>query len=176
MRVHHLKPAEGSRKKKIRVARGESGKRGKTAGRGTKGQKARNSTRVGFEGGQTPLHRRLPKMRGFKNPFRVEFEIVNVDRLEKEFKAGDEITPEALRAKGLVPKRQRPVKILGQGEISKAFTVKVDAASKSAAEKIRAAGGTVETSIEAVRKARDELRTKRRKQPRVKSAGAQGAD
>lgn len=176
MRVHHLKPAEGSRKKKIRAARGEGGRRGKTAGRGTKGQKARNTTRVGFEGGQTPLHRRLPKMRGFKNPFRVEFDIVNIERLEKEFKAGDEITPETLRAKGLIPKRKRPVKILGQGEISKAVTVKVDAASESAAEKIRAAGGTVETSIEAARQARDELRTKRRKQPRAKTAEAPGAD
>lgn len=176
MRVHHLKPAEGSRKKKIRAGRGEGGKRGKTAGRGTKGQKARNTTRVGFEGGQTPLHRRLPKMRGFKNPFRVEFDIVNIERLEKEFKAGDVVTSEVLREKGLIPKSRRPVKVLGQGEISKALTVKVDAASASASEKLRGAGGTVETTIEAAREARDQLRTKRRKGPKAKTAEASGAD
>lgn len=163
MKVHHLKPAEGSKKSRIRAGRGESGHRGKTAGRGMKGQKARGKTRVGFEGGQTPLQRRLPKMRGFKNPFRVEFDIVNVGKVDAAFKSGEAVTPESLRDRGLVRKSKRPVKILGQGEVKTSLKVKVDAMSATASEKIRAAGGTAETTIEAVREAREARKTKRRK-------------
>lgn len=163
MKVHHLKPAEGSRKQKIRVGRGESGHRGKTAGRGTKGQKARTNTRIGFEGGQTPLYRRLPKMRGFKNPFKVEFDVVNLSRVDAAYSAGDEVTRESLREKGLIRKGDKPIKVLGEGEATKALIVRVDAASKGAVKKIVDAGGSVETTIEASRQWRDERRTKRRK-------------
>ena len=142
MKVHDLKPATGSRQSKHRVGRGIAGKGGKTAGRGMKGQGARGNVPPGFEGGQTPLTRRTPKRKGFNNPFRVEYEPVNLDSLD-QFAAGAEVTPETLRAHGLVPKRGY-VKVLGRGEVTKALTVRAHGFSKSAADKIRAAGGTVE--------------------------------
>ncbi|UCG41633.1 MAG: 50S ribosomal protein L15 [Acidimicrobiia bacterium] len=142
MRLHDLKPAEGSKKKKIRVGRGEGGRRGKTAGRGTKGAKARGSLPPWFEGGRTPIHRQLPHLRGFKNPNRVEYNPVNVGSLEV-FAAGTEITPDMLRANGLA-KKKGLVKILGDGDLSVKLTVKAHAVSASAKEKIEAAGGSVE--------------------------------
>lgn len=142
LKLHHLSPAPGSKKKKIRVGRGEGGRRGKTAGRGTKGLKARNTLRPGFEGGQTPLAMRLPKLRGFKNPNKEEFAIVNVSSFEG-FDAGSEVTPETLRDKGLIRHRGR-VKVLAEGDLDKALTVKAHAFSASAKEKIEKAGGTVE--------------------------------
>ncbi len=142
LKLHHLRPAEGSKKKKIRVGRGESGRRGKTAGRGTKGLKARNKVRPGFEGGQMPLQRRLPKLKGFRNPNRIEYTVVNVERLA-EFDAGSTVTPDELRAHGLIKARGK-VKVLGQGEIDRPLTVKAHAFSLGAVEKIQAAGGTVE--------------------------------
>ena len=142
MKLHHLKPAEGSKKAKIRVGRGESGRRGKTAGRGTKGQKARSKVRMGFEGGQMPLQRRLPKLKGFKNRNKEVFAVINVERLE-DFDAGSTITPEVLRAGGFVKQRGR-VKVLGEGELTKKLDVHAHAFSLGAVEKIKAAGGTVE--------------------------------
>ena len=142
MKIHDLKPAEGSKKTKLRVGRGEGGKRGKTAGRGTKGQKARSKVRRGFEGGQMPLQRRLPKAKGFRNPNKEYFALINVERLE-EFDAGATVTPDDLRERGMVKKRGR-VKVLGEGEIAKALTVHAHAFSLGAVEKIKAAGGTVE--------------------------------
>lgn len=142
IKLHDLKPAPGSRKRKIRVGRGEGGRRGKTAGRGTKGQKARGNTKPGFEGGQMPLQRRVPKLKGFKNPFRVEYNVINLDVLEG-FDAGTEVSPEFLKDRGLVHHKGL-VKILGNGEITKALTVSANAFSRSAADKIRAAGGTAE--------------------------------
>lgn len=141
LRVHDLKPAPGAKKAKIRVGRGE-GSKGKTAGRGTKGTHARNTVRLGFEGGQMPMHMRLPKLRGFKNPFRVEFQVVNLERLEVAFPAGGDVTVEALVEAGLVRKNQL-VKVLGQGDISVALNLTVDAWSASAKEKIEAAGGSL---------------------------------
>ena len=140
MKLHHLKPAEGSRKDRTRVGRGRAGARGKTAGRGTKGTGARKSMRLGFEGGQMPLVRRLPKRPGFTNPNRVAFAVVNVGDLEA-FKG--EVDPQALHAKGMV-RKGAPVEILGQGELSKAVTVRAQAFSASAKAKIEAAGGTAE--------------------------------
>ena len=142
MKLHHLKPAEGSKQRKIRVGRGESGRRGKTAGRGTKGQKARGKVRPGFEGGQMPLQRRLPKLKGFKNRNKEYFALINVGRLE-EFDAGATVTPDVLRELGMVKKRGR-VKVLGEGELSKGLTVHAHAFSLGAVEKIKSAGGTVE--------------------------------
>ena len=142
MKLHHLRPPEGSKKRKIRVGRGESGRRGKTAGRGTKGLKARSKVRRGFEGGQMPLQRRMPKLPGFKNPNRVEYIVLNVGRLS-EFDAGSTVTVDDLRARGLV-KHRGLVKVLGEGEIDRALTVKAHAFSQGAVEKIQAAGGTVE--------------------------------
>lgn len=141
LKLHHLKPADGSKKKKIRVGRGESGRRGKTAGRGTKGTKARNTVRPGFEGGRVPLQRRLPHLRGFKNPNRDPFTVVNVEALNA-FAAGTTVTPDTLRSAGLVKKKGR-VKVLGEGDLSTSLTVQVHACSASAREKIEAAGGTV---------------------------------
>ncbi len=142
MKIHDLKPAVGSNRPRKRVGRGIGGKGGKTAGRGTKGQGARDTIPVGFEGGQLPLAMRVPKLRGFNNPFRVEYQAINLDVLAE---AGlDEVTPEALHGKGLVRKGAL-VKILGRGEISTAMTVKAHKFSKSAEEAITAAGGTVET-------------------------------
>lgn len=142
LKLHHLSPAPGSKKKKIRVGRGEGGRRGKTAGRGTKGLKARSSLRPGFEGGQTPLAMRLPKLRGFKNPNKEEFAIVNLSTFA-EFEAGSEVTPEALRVKGLIRHKGR-VKVLAEGELDRALTVKAHAFSASAKSKIEKAGGSAE--------------------------------
>ena len=140
LKVHHLRPAEGAKKAKTRVGRGEASK-GKTAGRGMKGTKARYQVKAGFAGGQLPLHMRLPKLRGFKNPFRVEFQVVNLDKISELFPEGGEVTVEALVAKGAVRKNE-PVKVLGSGELTVKVDVKVNAFSSSAAEKIAAAGGS----------------------------------
>ena len=141
LKVHHLRPAPGAKTAKTRVGRGEASK-GKTAGRGTKGTKARYQVPARFEGGQMPLHMRLPKLKGFKNPNRVEFQVVNVAMIEKLFPEGGEVTVDELVARGAVRKGQ-PVKVLGQGEISVAITVSADAFSSVARDKIIAAGGTV---------------------------------
>ncbi|MFC3300099.1 50S ribosomal protein L15 [Arthrobacter agilis] len=141
LKVHHLRPAPGAKTAKTRVGRGE-GSKGKTAGRGTKGTAARYQVKAGFAGGQLPLHMRLPKLRGFKNPFRVEFQVVNLDKLSELYPAGGDVTVENLVANGAVRKNQ-PVKVLGTGEITVAVNVSADAFSASAAEKIVAAGGTV---------------------------------
>ncbi|MEV6792636.1 50S ribosomal protein L15 [Streptomyces sp. NPDC051320] len=141
LKVHNLRPAPGAKTAKTRVGRGEASK-GKTAGRGTKGTKARYQVPERFEGGQMPLHMRLPKLKGFKNPFRTEFQVVNLDRLGALYPEGGEVTVADLVAKGAVRKNSL-VKVLGQGEISVALTVTVDAVSGSAKEKIAAAGGTV---------------------------------
>lgn len=145
MKVHDLKPAPGSNPKKKRVGRGIAARRGKTAGTGTKGQGTRDTIKPGFEGGQTPLTRRIPKAKGFKNPFRIEYTVINLDGLD-DFEAGSEITPETLRARGLVHKHGL-VKVLGRGEVTKPLTVKVHAFSEAAAQAIRAAGGTTETLL-----------------------------
>lgn len=144
MRLHDLAPAPGSRKNRKRKGRGVGSGLGKTAGRGTKGHKARSGggVRPGFEGGQMPLHRRLPK-RGFKNVFQTPVEIINVRDLNR-FASGSVIDQEALLSAGLVTRRARQVKVLGQGDIQIPLTLKVTAASKSAREKIEAAGGSVE--------------------------------
>jgi len=143
MKVHDLKPAPGSTRPKRRVGRGIAGKRGKTAGRGMKGQGARGSVPPRFEGGQTPLHRRTPEMKGFHNPFRVEYHVVNLDALE-QFEPGADVDPEMLRGRGLVAKRGL-VKILGRGEVSRSLTVKAHAFSRSAVQAIEAVGGRTET-------------------------------
>jgi large subunit ribosomal protein L15 len=142
MKIHDLKPAAGSKKTKLRVGRGIGGKGGKTAGRGMKGQGARGSVKPGFEGGQTPLARRTPKLKGFNNPFRVEYHVVNLDTLE-EFSVGTEIGPEELREHGLVAKRGL-VKVLGRGAITKSLTVRAHAFSASAKQAIEGAGGSIE--------------------------------
>ncbi|MEW9670180.1 50S ribosomal protein L15 [Ammoniphilus sp. 3BR4] len=144
MKLHELKPAEGSRKERKRVGRGTSSGWGKTAGRGHKGQKARSGggVRPGFEGGQNPLYRRLPK-RGFTNPNRVEYAEVNLDKLNR-FEANTEITPELLLETGVISSLKDGVKILGNGELTVALTVKANKFSQSAVEKIEAAGGKTE--------------------------------
>lgn len=142
LKLHHLVPAPGSKKAKIRVGRGEGGRRGKTAGRGTKGLKARNSLRPGFEGGQMPMVRRIPKLGGFTNVNKEYFAIVNVGTLDEAYPAGAEVTIDDLRAKGLVKHKGR-VKVLGEGEITHAVTVHAHAVSGAAREKIESAGGTV---------------------------------
>jgi large subunit ribosomal protein L15 len=144
LKIHNLRPAPGAKTPKTRVGRGEASK-GKTAGRGTKGTKARYQVRESFEGGQTPLHMRLPKLKGFKNPFKVEYQVVNLDRIASLYPEGGEVTVDGLVAKGAV-RKNRPVKVLGQGEVSVALTVTVDAVSDSAREKITAAGGSVTES------------------------------
>jgi large subunit ribosomal protein L15 len=141
VKVHDLRPAPGATRDRKRVGRGIAGKGGKTAGRGTKGQGARNSVRPGFEGGQMPLARRVPKLKGFKNPFRVEYVVVNLDVLNEV--EGDEVTPETLRGRGLVHKHGL-VKVLGRGEITRAVRVQAHAFSRSAEQAITAAGGSVE--------------------------------
>ena len=141
LKVHHLRPAPGAKTAKTRVGRGEASK-GKTAGRGTKGTKARYQVPERFEGGQMPLHMRLPKLRGFKNPFRVEYQVVNLDKLSALYPDGGDVTVADLVAKGAVRKGQ-PVKVLGTGEITVKVSVAVDAYSGSAKEKILAAGGSV---------------------------------
>lgn len=142
MKLHHLKPSPGSKKARVRVGRGEGGRRGKTAGRGTKGTKARNTVPAWFEGGQMPIYRRLPKLKGFKNRNKEVFAVVNVERLE-DFAKGSVIGPDELRAKGLVKKRGK-VKVLGEGALTKSLTVRAHAFSVGAVERIEAAGGTVE--------------------------------
>lgn len=141
MKVHDLKPAEGSRTRRKRKGRGIGGKGGKTAGRGTKGQRARNTVRVGFEGGQLPLQQRMPKLRGFNNPFRVAYQAVNLDTITES--GLTEVNPETLLAKGLISKGAL-VKVLGRGELTGAVTVKAHAFSASAEAAITGAGGTVE--------------------------------
>ncbi|MGB8940298.1 MAG: 50S ribosomal protein L15 [Streptomyces sp.] len=141
LKVHNLRPAPGAKTAKTRVGRGEASK-GKTAGRGTKGTNARYQVPERFEGGQMPLHMRLPKLKGFKNPFKTEFQVVNLDKLSALFPEGGEVTVEGLVAKGAVRKNSL-VKVLGQGEVTVALQVTVDAVSGSAKEKITAAGGTV---------------------------------
>ena len=143
MKLHHLKPAPGSRRKPVRVGRGKGSGKGKTAGRGTKGLYARNTLPVGFEGGQMPLQRRLPKLGGFTNRNRVEFSPVNVERLNT-FERGAVVDPAALASRGLVRKRRAPVKILGRGELEVGLTVRAHAFSASAREKIERAGGQAE--------------------------------
>jgi large subunit ribosomal protein L15 len=141
LKVHHLRPVPGSNTPKTRVGRGE-GSKGKTAGRGTKGTKARYQVKVGFEGGQMPLHMRTPKLRGFKNPFRVEYQVVNLEKLAELYPKGGEVTVGDLVAKGAVRKNEK-VKVLGTGDISVKLNVSVDKVSGSAEQKIVAAGGTV---------------------------------
>jgi len=141
IKIHDLQPAPGSNKRKKRVGRGIAGKGGKTAGRGTKGQKARDTVPASFEGGQMPLHMRVPKLKGFNNPFRVEYQAINLDTIEASELT--DVTPETLHAKGLTHKGAL-VKVLGRGELSRAVNVKAHAFSKSAEAAITAAGGTVE--------------------------------
>ena len=143
MKLHDLRPADGSRKERTRVGRGIAAGKGKTAGRGTKGQKARagGSIPPWFEGGQTPLHMRIPKLRGFKNPFRVEFQIVNLDKISALFPDGGTVGVADLVEKGAVRSGQ-PVKVLGNGDITVAVQVSAHAFSASAKEKIAAAGGS----------------------------------
>lgn len=141
LKLHHLRPAPGAKTAKTRVGRGE-GSKGKTAGRGTKGTKARYQVPAAFEGGQMPLHMRLPKLRGFKNPFRKEYQVVNLAKLAELYPNGGEVTIADLVAKGAVRKSEL-VKVLGTGEVSVKLTVNVDAVSASAKEKIEAAGGSV---------------------------------
>ena len=140
LKLHHLRPAPGAKTAKTRVGRGE-GSKGKTAGRGTKGTRARNAVSAAFEGGQMPLHMRLPKMKGFKSPFRVESQVVNLDRLSELYPDGGEVTPESLVARGAV-RDNLPVKILGGGDVQVALHVSAHAFSSSAKEKIAAAGGS----------------------------------
>ena len=141
LKVHHLRPAAGAKKDKTRVGRGE-GSKGKTAGRGTKGTKARYSVRPGFEGGNLNFVMRAPKLRGFKNPFRVEYQVVNLDKLAELYPKGGDVTITDLVAKGAVRKNEK-VKVLGQGDIAVKLTVAVDKVSSSAEQKIVAAGGSV---------------------------------
>ena len=141
IKLHDLRPAKGEKKKKTRVGRGE-GSKGKTAGRGTKGTKARNTVRVGFEGGQMPLHMRTPKLRGFKNPFRVEYQVVNLEKLSELYPNGGDVTISDLVAKGAVRKNEK-VKVLGDGDIAVKLNIAVDKVSSSAEQKIVAAGGSI---------------------------------
>ena len=142
LKVHHLRPSPGARTPKTRVGRGEGGAKGKTAGRGTKGTKARNQVSARFEGGQMPLHMRLPKLRGFTNPARVTFQVVNLDRLAQLYPKGGSVTVADLVAKGAVRAGEK-VKVLGTGSVDVALDVVVDAWSAAAKEKIVAAGGSV---------------------------------
>ena len=147
MKLHELSPNAGSRKRRKRVGRGDSSGLGKTAGRGEKGQKSRtgSSIRPFFEGGQIPLFRRLPK-RGFNSPDHIEYTLVNLTILEDNFAAGDVVDAESLRAKNLLGKTERMIKILANGEITKALTVKADKFSAAAKAKIEAVGGKVEVT------------------------------
>jgi large subunit ribosomal protein L15 len=145
MSLSNLRPPKGAKHAKKRVGRGQGSGQGKTAGRGHKGAKSRSGFKFkrGFEGGQMPLHRRVPK-RGFHNPFRVVYDVVNLDTLGLRFDVGTVVTPELLREQGLVPEGGRPVKVLARGEVGKALTVRAHKFSGRAAEKITAAGGTTE--------------------------------
>ena len=140
LKLHHLRPAPGAKTARTRVGRGEASK-GKTAGRGTKGTKARYQVPAAFEGGQMPIHMRLPKLKGFKNPFKVEFQVVNLDRISALFPEGGDVSVADLVAKGAV-RKGLPVKVLGQGDISVAVQVTADKFSGSARDKIAAAGGS----------------------------------
>ncbi len=142
IRLHHLKPAVGSNPRKIRVGRGDRGRRGKTAGRGTKGTGARGQVPAWLEGGNMPLIRTQPKLPGFNNPNKIYYSVINVDRLNDLFEAGAEVNYESLLALGVV-RKGRPVKVLAHGEISKKLTINVDKISGQAREKITAAGGTI---------------------------------
>ncbi len=150
MALNNLRPPRGAKHSKKRVGRGPGSGHGKTASRGSKGAKSRSGFRHkrGFEGGQMPLHRRVPK-RGFTNPFRLEYEVINLDRLAEVFDAGSAVTPEVLHERGLVRRLGLPVKVLGRGELAKALTVRAHKFSASAAQKIAAAGGTAERIGEA---------------------------
>lgn len=141
IKLHHLRPAPGSKSAKIRVGRGEGGKRGKTAGRGTKGTGARKNVPARFEGGQMPLHMRLPKLKGFTNPNRVEFQVVNLRDIERLFPEGGQISIADLIAKGAVRKNE-PVKVLGDGKLTVKVDISVNKFTGSAKEKITAAGGS----------------------------------
>lgn len=140
LRLHHLRPAPGAKTTKTRVGRGEAGK-GKTAGRGTKGSKARGQVPASFEGGQMPVHMRLPKLRGFKNPFRVEYQVVNLERIALLYPLGGEVTAGDLVARGAA-RAGHPVKVLGTGELAVAVQVSAHAFSGAARSKIQAAGGS----------------------------------
>jgi large subunit ribosomal protein L15 len=142
VKLHELAPAPGARQRKIRVGRGRAGRRGKTAGRGTKGARARGEIPARYEGGQIPLHMRVPKLPGFKPINRVEYTVINLDKLN-DFEPGASVTPELLRSRGMVRKKG-PVKVLGRGEISKALQVQANAFSSTAVSKIEAAGGSTE--------------------------------
>ena len=143
MKLHHLRPAPGSTKERVRKGRGEAAGKGKTAGRGSKGTGARGRMRLGFEGGQMPLQRRIPKLKGFTPPNRVEWSVVNVDRLAEALPDGGEIDPDGFVAAGLA-RKNTPIKVLGRGEVAVALRVKAHAFSSSAAAKLTAAGGSVE--------------------------------
>ena len=147
MKLHDLKPDKGAHRRKTRVGQGISAGKGKTAGRGTKGQGARTGGGKGpyFEGGQLPLVRRLPFKKGFSSPFKIAYQVVNVDQLERHFKRGEEVNPMALASKGLVKEVDGPIKILGGGELKAALVVKAHGFTQSAQEKIEKAGGSVET-------------------------------
>ncbi len=155
--LSNLAPQKGAKKKKKRVGRGPSSGHGKTSTRGHKGQKARSggTKAPGFEGGQMPLYRRLPK-RGFNNPFRIEYQVVNLDRIEKVFSEGETVDPDSLLQKRLVNKKRVPIKILGRGTVSKPLTVRVHAISQKAKSMIESAGGTVEIISQKSKKAEGE--------------------
>jgi len=154
MKLHDLRPDEGSTKKRKRVGRGTGSGKGKTSGRGTKGQNSRTGggVRPVFEGGQLPFVKRLPKMRGFNNRFKVYYVPVNLDEMDKRFESGAEVSPETLQTAGLLGNAKSPVVVLARGEINKPLTVKTHRISKSAQEKIEAAGGSVEVLSYAVNK------------------------
>jgi large subunit ribosomal protein L15 len=148
MDLSNLKPPDGAKHSKKRIGRGQGSGQGKTAGRGHKGAKSRSGFKFkrGFEGGQMPLHRRVPK-RGFHNPFRVEYEVVNLDQLSARFEAGAIVTPELLRERGLVPRGRGRVKVLARGDLGKQLTIRAHKFSGKAAEKIAAAGGAAEAIV-----------------------------
>lgn len=143
MKLHHLRPGPGARRDRRRVGRGRAAGQGKTAGRGTKGYLARNNKKLGYEGGQMPLARRVPKKKGFTNPNREEWAVVNVERLAQRFDADATVSPESMAAAGLV-RRRMPVKVLGGGELDRALTVQAHGFTRVAREKIERAGGRVE--------------------------------
>ena len=143
MKLHHLRPPKGAVRPRKRVGRGKAAGQGKTAGRGTKGYLARHNPRLGFEGGQMPLQRRVPKLKGFTNPNRIEWAVVNVDALAASFEAGSEVTPQVLVERGLV-RKSMPIKVLGRGDLDRALTVRAQAVSATARAKIEQAGGSVE--------------------------------
>jgi large subunit ribosomal protein L15 len=143
MKLHHLKPAPGAKKDRTRVGRGRAAGKGKTAGRGTKGYNARHQPKIGFEGGQMPLARRVPKLKGFTNPNRKEWAVVNVERLAETFDAKAEVDPDAMLERGLV-RKGLPVKVLARGDMDRALTVRAHAFSAAARAKIEQAGGSAE--------------------------------